>query len=103
MSQESKLTDLLTGTMSRRRLVGRSAVAVGAIAAVGVAGSQLVMASQGTATPLEAGDLIVGVNNIPTPDAAAFDQAIASLGRVRLRLNVIRGMDTGFIDVAPRK
>ncbi|MGB3329598.1 MAG: cupredoxin domain-containing protein [Thermomicrobiales bacterium] len=51
MSQETKLTEMLTGTMSRRRLMGRSAVAVGAIAAVGVAGSQLVMANQGTATP----------------------------------------------------
>lgn len=51
MSQESKLSDLLSSTISRRRLATRSAVAVGAIAAVGVAGSQLVTASQDTATP----------------------------------------------------
>ena len=59
--------------------------------------------SGGSPTPLEQGDIIVAVNNIPTPDAASFDAAVASLGRVRLRLNVIRGMDTGYIEVAPRK
>ncbi|MGC4192780.1 MAG: cupredoxin domain-containing protein [Thermomicrobiales bacterium] len=51
MSQDSKLTTLLSGTISRRRLVVRSAAAAGALAAVGVAGSQLVMAAQDTASP----------------------------------------------------
>ncbi|MGC4108268.1 MAG: cupredoxin domain-containing protein [Thermomicrobiales bacterium] len=51
MSQDTKLTDLLSRPISRRLIISRSAVAVGAIAAVGVAGSQLVMASEGTATP----------------------------------------------------
>jgi len=50
MSQDSHLTDLLSGPVSRRRLIGRSAIALGAIAAAGVAGSQ-VLANQGTATP----------------------------------------------------
>ncbi|MGN6483012.1 MAG: cupredoxin domain-containing protein [Thermomicrobiales bacterium] len=50
MSQDSQMSDLLSGTVSRRRLIGRSAIAVGALAAAGIAGSQA-MANQGTATP----------------------------------------------------
>ncbi len=59
--------------------------------------------NEGQPTPLEAGDIIVSVNGIPTPTAADFDAAIASVGRARLKLNVIRGMDTGYIEVSPRK
>ncbi|MGN6030771.1 MAG: cupredoxin domain-containing protein [Thermomicrobiales bacterium] len=50
MSQDSQMSDLLSSTVSRRRLIGRSAIAVGALAAAGIAGSQA-MANQGTATP----------------------------------------------------
>ena len=59
--------------------------------------------SGGTATPLESGDIIVAVNSQPTPDASTFDAVVAAAGRVRLRLSVIRGMDSGYIDVPPRK
>ncbi len=59
--------------------------------------------SGGNPTPIEPGDIIVAVNNQATPNAVAFDQVVLSQGRVRLRLSVIRGMETGYIDVAPRK
>ena len=51
MTTDSNLSDRLSQPMSRRRVVGRTVVAAGAIAAVGLVGNQLVMASQGTATP----------------------------------------------------
>jgi serine protease Do len=54
-------------------------------------------------TALEEGDFIVSVNGISTPVASAFDTAVAKVGNTRLRLNVIRGMETGYIDVPPRK
>jgi serine protease Do len=78
----------------------RHAVAVESVEENGPASNAT---SAGSPTPLEQGDIIVAVNNVPTPDAAAFDAAVGSLGRVRLRLNVIRGMDTGYIEVSPRK
>jgi len=51
MSQDSTRSDALANTVSRRRLIARSAVAAGALATIGLAGSQMVMANQGTATP----------------------------------------------------
>jgi serine protease Do len=48
-------------------------------------------------TALETNDIIVSVNGIETPDAAAFDRAVARVGKVRLRLDVIRGGTPGTL------
>jgi serine protease Do len=52
---------------------------------------------------LRSGDIIVRVNGTATPSAAAFDRVIGSLSRGRIRLDVVRGWDRGYIDIEPRR
>lgn len=73
--------------------LGTNAVRVESVDAIGPAAS----------AELQAGDIIVRVNQTPVPDAAAFDEAIANLRKSTLRVDVIRGWDRGYIDIQPRK
>lgn len=82
--------------LAQQRFRRRGAVVVETVQAGGPAATT-------EPTPLEPNDVIVSVNGIPTPDAGAFDRALAQLGQVRLKLDVIRGWETGYIEVPPRK
>jgi serine protease Do len=53
--------------------------------------------------PLQPNDVIVRVNGRPTPDADTFDDVVSSLTRARIRLDVVRGYQRGYIDVEPRR
>ena len=53
MSQDQLLTGALAAPVSRRRLIGTSAAALGALAVIGVAGSQHALALQGSGTEFD--------------------------------------------------